>query len=190
MNAHKYLRAGALTVATASLIALAPAIASGDGGSGGVGTDPASGSAGGGSNGDAHSSGVFPIKGAHTYGDGLGAGRGHQGQDVLAKCGKTLVAAQPGRVRHVDYQASGAGNYVVIKSKETGFDYVYMHLAAKASVQRGESVQAGEKIGRVGTTGSSSACHLHFEMWTKPGWYRGGNVENPKPYLKAWDRRG
>jgi murein DD-endopeptidase MepM/ murein hydrolase activator NlpD len=189
MSAHKYPKAAALITATASLlIAIGPAGASGAGDSGGIGTDPGAGDGGG--SGGTRKGGVFPIKGAHSYGDGLGAGRGHQGQDVLAKCGKRLVAAQPGRVRHVDYQASGAGNYVVIKSKETGFDYVYMHLAAKASVKRGEKVQAGEKIGRVGTTGRSSACHLHFEMWTKPGWYRGGDVENPKPYLKTWDRRG
>ena len=48
--------------------------------------------------------------------------------------------------------------------------------------------QAGEQLGTVGTTGSSSACHLHFEMWTKPGWYRGGDVVSPRPYLKSWDR--
>jgi murein DD-endopeptidase MepM/ murein hydrolase activator NlpD len=187
MSAHKYPRVAVLAVAAASLVALGPAGASGAPGSGGVGTDPVAGAGG---KGETRKGGVFPIKGRHTYGDGLGAGRGHQGQDVLAKCGKRLVAAQPGRVRHVAYQASGAGNYVVIKSRQTGFDYVYMHLAAKASVKRGEKISAGEKIGRVGTTGRSSACHLHFEMWTKPGWYRGGDLENPKPYLKSWDRRG
>ncbi len=61
--------------------------------------------------------GVFPVKGKHTYGDGLGAGRGHQGQDLLAKCGKPIVAAQPGKVKVKDYQAGGAGNYVVVKGK-------------------------------------------------------------------------
>ena len=190
MSAHKFPRAAALTAAAASLlIALGPAGASGAPGSGGIGTEPVAGG-GDGAAGETRNGGVFPIKGRHTYGDGLGAGRGHQGQDLLAKCGKPLVAAQAGRVKLVDYQASGAGNYVVVKSKETGFDYVYMHMAAKASVKRGEKIEAGEKIGRVGTTGSSSACHLHFEMWTKPGWYSGGDVENPKPYLKSWDRRG
>ena len=91
-----------------------------------------------------------------------------------------------GRVRYIDYQASGAGNYAVIKGRK--YDYVYMHMLHKPSVKRGERVESGEKIGKVGSTGRSTACHLHFEMWRKPGWYRGGSLVNPKPFLKRWDR--
>jgi len=184
MTVSKSFRAILLTALLAILVATVPAVATGDDGTGGISTSPGGTDNGG----DAKSGGVFPIQGRHTYGDGIGAGRGHQGQDLMAKCGKPVVAAQGGKVRLVDYQGSGAGNYLVIKSKETGFDYVYMHLVKPPSVDRGETVQAGDKLGRVGTTGSSSACHLHFEMWTKPGWYRGGEVANPKPYLKSWDR--
>lgn len=133
--------------------------------------------------------GTFPIRGPHTYGDGLGAGRGHQGQDLMAKCGKPVVAATSGRVRVRDYQGSGAGNYVVIKGKDRRYDYVYMHMLEAANVREGQRVSAGEIIGRVGSTGRSSACHLHFEMWTAPGWYRGGGVVNPTPFLKAWDKK-
>lgn len=133
--------------------------------------------------------GVFPVRGNHSYGDGIGAGRGHQGQDIMANCGKKVVAAQPGRVRFVDYQASGAGNYVVVKGKGKTYDYVYMHMLKRLSVREGERVEAGEQIGRVGSTGRSTACHLHFEMWRSPGWYRGGRLEDPKPFLKRWDRR-
>jgi len=132
--------------------------------------------------------GTFPIRGKHTYGDGLGAGRGHQGQDLLASCGKKVVAAEPGRVRYVDYQASGAGNYVVVKGKGKTYDYVYMHMLKRLSVREGDRLDAGEQIGRVGSTGRSSACHLHFEMWRAPGWYRGGRLEDPTPFLKRWDR--
>jgi murein DD-endopeptidase MepM/ murein hydrolase activator NlpD len=168
-------------VASAAIGLNAPAAGAG----GGVTANGDTGDGGGGK------SAVFPIRGKHTYGDGLGAGRDHQGQDVMAKCGTKLVAARAGRVRHVDYQGSGAGHYVVIKGKRgkrDRFDYVYMHLERKASVREGERVRAGEPIGRVGSTGRSTACHLHFEMWTSPGWYRGGSVEDPKPYLKRWDR--
>ena len=133
--------------------------------------------------------GTFPVRARHSYGDGLGAGRGHQGQDLMAKCGKPVVAAKSGRVRIVDYQGSGAGNYVVIKGKDKRYEYVYMHLLKRPSVKDGERVASGEKIGVVGSTGRSSACHLHFEMWTLPGWYRGGDVTDPRPFLKAWDRR-
>lgn len=136
--------------------------------------------------GGGHDDAAFPIEARHSYGDGLGAGRGHEGQDLFASCGKRVVAARPGRVRWVDYQASGAGHYVVVKGRK--YDYVYMHMLKRLSVRRGERVGAGERIGRVGSTGRSSGCHLHFEMWRKPGWYRGGSLTNPKPFLKRWDR--
>lgn len=166
----------ALLLAASAVIG--PAIA--DAGSGGVGVDDEQGTGAG---------GVFPVRAHHTYGDGLGAGRGHQGQDLLARCGKPVVAARSGRVRVVDYQGSGAGNYVVIKDKRSRKDNVYMHMLRQPKVSVGERVRAGDRLGRVGSTGRSSACHLHFEMWTKPGWYRGGDVVNPKPFLKRLDRR-
>jgi murein DD-endopeptidase MepM/ murein hydrolase activator NlpD len=174
------LRGGLLALAGAAALVGGAGTAAGD--SGGVGTGTGAGSSGKGGSGD-H---AFPVRAHHTYGDGIGAGRGHQGQDILAKCGKPIVAARPGRVRYIDYQASGAGNYAVIKGPD--YDYVYMHMIHKPSVRRGERVSAGEKIGRVGSTGRSTACHLHFEMWRKPGWYRGGKLVNPRPFLNRWDR--
>jgi murein DD-endopeptidase MepM/ murein hydrolase activator NlpD len=179
------LRKGVPIAACAStLLAGAALHAGGAAADGGVTPEGKSGGAGSGK------SAVFPIRGKHTYGDGLGAGRNHQGQDVMAKCGTRLVAPRAGKVRNVDYQASGAGNYVVIRGKGgKRFDYVLMHMLRKPSVREGERVRAGEKLGKVGSTGRSTACHLHFEMWTQPGWYRGGDIENPKPYLKRWDRK-
>ncbi|MBK5096410.1 MAG: M23 family metallopeptidase [Gemmatimonadetes bacterium] len=107
----------------------------------------------------------------------------------MAKCGRPVVAAQPGMVRVKSFQAAGAGNYVVIKDRASGHDYVYMHMRKRLSVTRGERVRAGDLIGRVGSTGRSSACHLHFEMWKLPGWYKGGKLFNPTPFLKRWDRK-
>lgn len=130
--------------------------------------------------------GVFPVQGRHTYGDGLGAGRNHQGVDLMAKCGKPVVAALPGRVEWVDYQRSGAGNYVVIEGKRRLHDTVYMHLSKRPLVREGQRVTAGQRLGRVGNTGNSSACHLHFEMWS-PTWSSGDPID-PKPYLRRWDR--
>lgn len=132
--------------------------------------------------------GVFPVRGATRFGDGLGAGRGHQGQDLLARCGRPVLATMPGRIRIRSFQAGGAGNYVVVKGDDSRYEYVYMHMLRRLSVKKGERVRAGDVIGRVGSTGRSSACHLHFEMWTSPGWYRGGNVSNPTPFLKQLKR--
>ncbi len=133
--------------------------------------------------------GAFPVRGAVTWGDGLGAGRGHQGQDLLAKCTRPVVAAQTGKVRLVSYQASGAGNYAVVRGTKSKFDYVYMHMLRKPNVKPGQIIRAGQRIGLVGSTGRSSACHLHFEMWSRPGWYKGGKVSNPTPHLRKWSRR-
>jgi murein DD-endopeptidase MepM/ murein hydrolase activator NlpD len=179
----------ALGLATAAalialaLAALAPAGASAFHDSGGVdtrtGTDTETPS------GD--SDGQFPIIGRHTYGDGLGASRDHQGQDLMAKCGKPVVAAQPGRVQLRDSHAS-AGNYVVIDGQGQLDDLVYMHLQRRAEVGEDERVAAGQTIGRVGDTGNASACHLHFEMWSNPGYYEGGKPIDPEPQLRRWDR--
>lgn len=131
---------------------------------------------------------IFPVRAPVTWGDGLGAGRGHQGQDLMASCSKPIVAAKAGRVTRVAYQASGAGNYAVVRGSSSKFDYVYMHMLRKPRVSIGQKLKAGQLIGWVGSTGRSSACHLHFEMWTRPGWYKGGSVSNPTPYLRRWKR--
>jgi len=129
----------------------------------------------------------FPVRGAHTYGDGLGAGRGHRGADVFANCGTKLQAARAGRIQHKAFQGSGAGHYVVIDGKGNGKDYVYMHLVHASPRASGERVRTGQKIGLVGETGNASGCHLHFEIWSAPGWYQGGTFLDPLPKLQAWD---
>ena len=133
---------------------------------------------------------IFPIRGAHSYGDGIGApraGHTHQGQDVFAACGTRLVAARGGRVQYSGYQ-SAAGNYIVIDGRSTGVDFVFMHLASPSPHRTGQVVKTGETIGEVGETGNASGCHLHFEMWAAPGWYEGGSFMDPTPRLKRWDR--
>lgn len=130
---------------------------------------------------------AFPVPGRHSYGDGLGAGRNHGGQDIAAACGKRLVAARGGRVRYSEYQAQGAGYYLVIDGKSNKLDYVYMHMKGPAKVDEGERVKTGQLVGRVGSTGRSTGCHLHFELWRGP-WFDGGERTDPAPALQRWDR--
>jgi murein DD-endopeptidase MepM/ murein hydrolase activator NlpD len=130
--------------------------------------------------------GVFPIQGRHTYGDGLGAGRGHQGQDVFAKCGTPLVALYDATVQHRAFQ-DRAGNYVVLQTPD-GSSFAYMHLQSASPLRKGDVVRAGDPVGKVGDTGRATGCHLHFEQWTAPGWYEGGEVVDPLPLLKSLDK--
>jgi murein DD-endopeptidase MepM/ murein hydrolase activator NlpD len=133
----------------------------------------------------------FPVRASHTYGDGYGAPRSghvHQGQDILTQCGKRIVAARGGRVQYRAYQAGGAGYYMVVDGKGTGHDYVYMHLRRRGRPKRGKHVHTGQRIGFVGRTGAATACHLHFEMWTRRGWYEGGRpMPSVTRHLKDWD---
>jgi murein DD-endopeptidase MepM/ murein hydrolase activator NlpD len=136
---------------------------------------------------------VFPIRGRHDLGRSIenrfGGGRGHQGQDMFADCGTPVIAAQAGRVREADFQAA-AGNFVVIETSDGGPDHAYMHLQAPARVHAGDRVVAGTPLGAVGATGRASGCHLHFELWTAPGWYAGGHAIDPLPLLRRWDPAG
>lgn len=132
---------------------------------------------------------VFPVRGPHSYGSGgsrFGAGRPghtHQGQDISAACGTKLVAVKRARVAYNDYQ-SAAGNYVVLSNKGDNTVFVYMHMIRPSKLKVGTIVNAGEPVGRVGTTGSSSGCHLHFEYWVGP-WQTGGEPIDPLHYLKS-----
>jgi murein DD-endopeptidase MepM/ murein hydrolase activator NlpD len=135
---------------------------------------------------------AFPVRGRHDFGGAgarFGAGRAghrHQGQDVMARCGTPLVTAHGGVVKFKQYQ-SAAGYYLVIDGDHTGVDYAYMHMLRPSPFRVGERVATGQQIGRVGETGNAVGCHLHFEMWTAPGWYDGGHPFDPLPSLRAWD---
>lgn len=130
---------------------------------------------------------MFPLKGKHSYGQGLGAGRGHQGQDILGGCGEKVVAARGGRVTTRSYQGA-AGYYIVIDGAKTGVDYAYMHLKRAGRPKVGERVKTGEVIGRASDTGNATTCMLHLELWSAPGWYEGGRPMDLTPLLRRWDR--
>ena len=132
---------------------------------------------------------VFPIQGSHYYGDGYGAsrtGHTHQGQDVFAACGTPLVSAARTKVLYRGFQRS-AGYYVVLRYKKMRHDYFYAHMATPPSVRKKQKLNPGDQVGTVGESGNASGCHLHFELWKRPGWYRGGKAINPLRTLLAWD---
>ncbi len=138
-------------------------------------------------------SGTFPILGAFSFGGDdarFGAGRDghiHQGQDVIAAEGTPLVAPLPGFVYWIAFQEGGAGHYVVERADD-GRDYVFMHLeTGSITVAKGDRLAQGQQFGKVGSTGSSSGPHLHFEIWPD-GWYSSKTSApiDPLPQLQAW----
>ena len=89
------------------------------------------------------------------------AGEFHWGQDYGSPCGTRVYSADAGTVRAVGWHPWGGGNRVEI-DHQNGLITTYNHLQEIAA-KKGESVEVGEVIAKVGTTGSSTGCHLHFE---------------------------
>ena len=90
------------------------------------------------------------------------ARRMHNGVDVAARRGTPVRATQDGRVAAVG-ESPHLGNYIIISHYVERYSSVYGHLE-RAHVRRGQIVERGQLIGAVGSTGRSTAPHLHFEL--------------------------
>jgi murein DD-endopeptidase MepM/ murein hydrolase activator NlpD len=135
----------------------------------------------------------FPLLGTSwSFGDRFGAprsGHTHQGQDLVASSGTSIVAPAAGTVTFVSYQAAGAGYYVVVHEAGQDIWYAFMHLlAGSTAVRVGQTVSRGQLLGKVGATGDATGPHLHFEIWQGP-WQAGGHPIDPLPYLQQWAGR-
>lgn len=106
-----------------------------------------------------------PTKGASTY---------HNGVDIGAASGSNIVAAAAGEVVSAGY--SGAAGNMIMISHGGGIYTLYMHCS-KITCSEGQSVKAGQTIGKVGSTGVSTGPHLHF------GIRSGGSYLNPMKYV-------
>jgi murein DD-endopeptidase MepM/ murein hydrolase activator NlpD len=85
----------------------------------------------------------------------------HPGTDLRAAIGAPVLATAAGKVTNASYDG-GYGNMVEIDHGD-GLSTRYGHLSA-ILVRVGQTVGAGEEIGRVGTTGRSTGPHLHYEV--------------------------
>ena len=101
--------------------------------------------------------------------------RMHDGIDLPAPEGTSIVAAAAGKVVAASY-SGGVGNHVVIDHGGR-ITSNYYH-ASKILVHVGQNVSKGETIALVGTTGTSTGNHLHFEV------RRNSDSINPMTYLK------
>jgi murein DD-endopeptidase MepM/ murein hydrolase activator NlpD len=122
----------------------------------------------------------WPTSGAIVSGFGYrthpvyGTTRFHSGVDIDGACGQPIFAAEDGTVISAGYNG-GYGNATVIDHGD-GLSTLYGHQSS-LGVSSGQSVDRGQQIGSVGTTGLSTGCHLHFEVRVN------GQPVDPVPYL-------
>lgn len=117
---------------------------------------------------------IWPVQGPVTSGYGPRWGRMHHGIDIGARSGVPIAAAKDGVVIYSGWM-NGYGNVVVV-DHGGGFTTVYAHQS-RIAAGRGASVDRGEVIGYVGSTGRSTGPHLHFETRVN------GSSRNPMNYL-------
>ncbi len=100
--------------------------------------------------------------------------RAHHGVDYAAPSGTPVRSIGAGTVIEKAYQGGGGGNYLKIRHNSV-YSTTYMHLKGFAKgIQKGSSVQQGEVIGYVGSTGLSTGPHLDFRV------YKNGQPINPQ----------
>lgn len=100
----------------------------------------------------------------------------HTGEDRAAPTGTPVVAVRSGKIVVSNGGGGAYGNWIQLLA-DNGRVYMYAHLSSR-SVSPGQSVKAGQQLGRVGTTGNSTGPHLHFEM-SKGSTWRYGYVQKP-----------
>lgn len=117
---------------------------------------------------------VWPVYGRLSSPFGPRLGGFHKGIDIASGYGNSVRAAGPGTVVTAGW-GGGYGQMVVI-SHGNGVQTRYAHLSSIA-VRSGQTVNCGQLIGRVGTSGNSTGPHLHFEVLIN------GVPRNPLKYL-------
>jgi murein DD-endopeptidase MepM/ murein hydrolase activator NlpD len=114
----------------------------------------------------------WPVTGFHVT-DRVGArGGAHMGTDMLAPAMTPIFATAAGTVRISQESYGGYGVAVVLDHAIAGqrVTSVYGHMTyGTRQVTAGQTVEAGQLIGFVGSTGRSTANHLHFEIWVSGG---------------------
>jgi murein DD-endopeptidase MepM/ murein hydrolase activator NlpD len=104
-----------------------------------------------------------------------GEGAFHKGVDITAPTGTIVRTTADGVVIQAEMVAGGYGRLVIV-DHGNGVHTYYAHLS-KISVHAGQEVRRGELVGLVGSSGRTTAPHLHYEVRV------GGSPMNPSRYL-------
>ena len=105
---------------------------------------------------------IWPVKGQLTSRFGNRSGRHHDGIDIGARRGTSIVAAAEGKVMFAGWGPTGYGLMIIIKHKNV-LTTVYAHNS-HIHIYKNQMVKKGQKIASVGSTGRSTGPHLHFEV--------------------------
>lgn len=121
---------------------------------------------------------------------GIRGGAPHNGLDIAqpgSALNKPIFAARSGKVVAAG-PASGFGNWIVLQHEVDGtrYDTVYGHMYNDGVlVRQGDTVQAGQEIGKIGNNGQSTGPHLHFEVWQGGHQsFAGGRPIDPAPIVR------
>lgn len=114
---------------------------------------------------------ISPLTRSYSISSGFGqrvdptgySGTGHDGIDMPGSAGEAILAARYGTVVEAGFHAS-AGNYAIVKH-DNGYYTYYMHMTENF-VSVGQTLETGQQIGTMGTTGNSTGVHLHFGIAT------------------------
>jgi murein DD-endopeptidase MepM/ murein hydrolase activator NlpD len=119
---------------------------------------------------------IWPTRGVLTSGFGWRWGRPHRGIDIAGPVGTPIVAAASGEVIVSGWNSGGYGNLVKLRHAD-GSVSLYAHNS-RLLVRRGQTVEQGEPIAQMGSTGFSTGPHLHFEIHPS-----GRGAVNPMAFL-------
>ncbi|WP_235928827.1 peptidoglycan DD-metalloendopeptidase family protein [Marisediminicola senii] len=111
---------------------------------------------------------IHPLTGVRTF---------HNGTDIAPGCGLPIYAAHSGTVTYAGNNGA-YGNFVQVTGSGVTTGYAHI-MNGGVLVRNGQSVNAGDLIARIGTTGASNGCHLHFEVRV------GGSLTDAVPFLSA-----
>lgn len=127
-----------------------------------------------------------PFGGAQANSNGYNVGSVHKGQDIAVPAGTPVLSTVAGKVVRAGWDNSGFGNLVVVQDA-AGNQHFYGHLSALVeNIKPGATVDAGQHLGAVGSTGNSTGPHLHYQVNNRAGtavdpgpWLRGETVAEP-----------
>jgi len=131
---------------------------------------------------------VNPVAAPVDYGTAINGfgnerGRPHEGQDMFAPEGTPVLSPTATSVLETGSD-SGRGNWAALYDAAADRTYVYMHMSGPADVGAGDRLVPGDRVGRLGCTGSCDGPHLHFEV--RPGRDPYAPAIDPRPLLDRW----